>query len=177
MVVIEHSRSFSERYTSAHALLCVLVQCQFPKSIFEPIFYEWSRGTGAMSAVRNVNSALGEDTTTVEAVNRWFTRFTKEDTDFEDKHRSERLQAMEDAAVLDTVKEDPKANTRRIAKGLECTQSRAVIRLPTLGYRKVLTQWIPHTLSMRFTRTSIYQSLLLSSRKTFLEGLVTGDDT
>ncbi|EYB85830.1 hypothetical protein Y032_0290g1545 [Ancylostoma ceylanicum] len=52
-------------------------------------------------------------------------------------------------------------------------------RLQALGYRKVLTQWIPHVLAddMRLTQVSIDQPLLLCpQREKFLEDLITGDE-
>lgn len=144
------------------------------------VFYEWCRGTGATTTVRNINAALGENTTAIRTVHRWFARFAEGDTIFEDKPRSGRPHAVEDSVVLAAVREDPEANTRSLATRLGCTQSTVVSRLQALGYRKVLTRWIPHTLTddMRYTRITICQSLLLRPhRKEFLEDLVTGDES
>ncbi|EYB94856.1 hypothetical protein Y032_0166g55 [Ancylostoma ceylanicum] len=52
------------------------------------IFNEWRRGTEAKETVRNINSALGEDTTSISTVKRCFARFREGYTDFKDKLRS-----------------------------------------------------------------------------------------
>ncbi|KAK6753857.1 hypothetical protein RB195_013068 [Necator americanus] len=102
-------------------------------------------------------------------------RFASGDTDFEDKPRSGRPHTVENSAILDVVKEDPEVNARSLATRLGCSHS-VVSRLQAIGYRKVLSRWIPHILTdgTRFTRVSICQSLLLRThRKEFLENLIT----
>lgn len=143
-------------------------------------FYEWRRGTGATATARNINAALGENTTSTRTVQRWFVRFAEGETIFETKPRSGRPHVVEDSVVLAAVKEDPEASTHSLARRLGCTHSTVRTRLQALGYRKVLTRWIPHALTdgMRYTRVSICQSLLLRShRKEFLEDLITGDES
>ena len=144
------------------------------------IFYEWRRGTGATETVRNINNALGEDTTSISTVKRCFARFEGGDTDFEEKPRSGRPLKVEDSLILGAVKEDPEVSTRSLATRLRCSHQTVLSRLQVLGYRKVLTRWIPHVLtdSTRFTRISICQSLLLRpQRKEFLRDLITGDES
>lgn len=138
--------------------------------------------SGATELRQSVTSTVNWGTTTANAVNCWFARFAKEDTDFESKARSGRLQAVEDSAVIDTLKEDPETTTGVLRKKLGCTQTTVVSRLQAaLGYRKVLTLSAPHTLTdsmRRFTCISICQSVLLRSpREDFLEHLVIGDES
>ena len=124
------------------------------------IYYEWLRGTGATGTVQNINSTLGEGTTSLSTVKRWFARFEEGDTNFEDKPRSGRPHTVDDIAILDAVKEDPELSTRSLATRLGCTQPTVVGRLHALGYRKVLARWIPHELTenARVTSVSHYSS-------------------
>ena len=104
------------------------------------IFYEWRRGTGAMAAVRNINSVYEKDTTPTATVHRWFARFKKGDTDFINKPRSERPLVVDDSVILDTVKKDLEVNTLGLATRLGCVQPTTVGCLHVLGYRKLLTR-------------------------------------
>ncbi|KAK6763132.1 hypothetical protein RB195_023733 [Necator americanus] len=65
-------------------------------------------------APRNINSRLGEGTTTTRTVKLWFARFASENTDFEEKPRSGRPHTV-GSAILDAVKENPEINTRGLA--------------------------------------------------------------
>lgn len=65
-----------------------------------------------------------------------------------------------------------------LATRLGCTQSTTVGLLQAFGYRKVLSRWILHPLTMQFTLVSICQTLLLRPpRKGFMEDLVIGDES
>ncbi|EYC01128.1 hypothetical protein Y032_0110g180 [Ancylostoma ceylanicum] len=143
------------------------------------IFHERRRGTGATETVRNINSALGEDTTLTSTVKRCFAHFKEGDTDFKDKPRSGRPYTVEDSSTLDAVKGDLEVSTRSLAMRLRCTHSTGLSRFQALGYIEVLTRWILHVMTdgMRFTPASICQFLLLRpKRKVFLEDLITGDE-
>ncbi|KAK6763733.1 hypothetical protein RB195_024168 [Necator americanus] len=93
--------------------------------------FEKIRTLLATAAAGNLNSRLGEGTTTINTVKHWFARFTSEDTDFEDKPRPERLHIVEDSAILDAVKEDPEINTRSLPRdsGVDIQQSSVASRL------------------------------------------------
>ena len=141
-------------------------------------FYEWRRGTSAVTTVANINAVFGEKSVNYSTVHRWFTRFEEGDTDFEDKPRSGRPTTVEDSTILEVIKENPEASVRELATKIGCSHMTIDRRLSNLGYRKVLVQWIPHALTdgQRMTRLSICQSLLLrSNRKDFLKDVVTGD--
>lgn len=143
-------------------------------------FYEWRRGTSAVTTVANINAVFGEKSVNYSTVHRWFTRFEEGDTDFEDKPRSGRPTTVEDSTILEVIKENPEASVRELATKIGCSHMTIDRRLSNLGYRKVLAQWIPHALTdgQRMTRLSICQSLLLrSNRKDFLEDVVTGDES
>ena len=138
-------------------------------------FYEWRRGTSAVTTVANINAVFGEKSVNYSTVHRWFTRFEEGDTDFEDKPRSGRPTTVEDSTILEVIKENPEASVRELATKIGCSHMTIDRRLSNLGYRKVLAQWIPHALTdgQRMTRLSICQSLLLrSNRKDFLEDTV-----
>ncbi|KAK6762383.1 hypothetical protein RB195_023193 [Necator americanus] len=84
------------------------------------VFYEWRGGIGATAPARSISSRLGEGTTAIRIVKRWF---ANGDTDFEDKPRSGRSHSVgvEDSAILDAVKKDPVINTRIFAMRLGCS--------------------------------------------------------
>ncbi|XGW34700.1 hypothetical protein V3C99_018587 [Haemonchus contortus] len=50
--------------------------------------FEWLCDTGVTTTVHNINSAMGEDTTSNATAHRWFARFKEGNTGFEDKARS-----------------------------------------------------------------------------------------
>ncbi|EYC11314.1 hypothetical protein Y032_0051g2136 [Ancylostoma ceylanicum] len=70
------------------------------------ILYEWRRGTGATETVRNINGALGEESTSISTVKRCFARFKEADMDFKNKPQSGRHHMVEDSSILDAVKVD-----------------------------------------------------------------------
>lgn len=144
------------------------------------IYYEFRRGSSTRQATANINVALGEATVTQSTVSRWFRRFAFGDTSLEDRKRSGRPIELEDDAILKELKEHPNATTRELAQALDYSHTAIENRLHALGYRRVLTRWIPHQLSdaNRAARVSICQSLLLQpERKEFLGSLVTGDES
>ena len=67
---------------------------------------------------------MEEDITSIAMVRRWFVRFMEKDTDFEDKLCSRCPLAIDDCVILDTVKEDPKVNTRSLATSRQSINSR-----------------------------------------------------
>ena len=98
----------------------------------------------------------------------------------DDEERSGRPRTVDDDDILSFIKENPEATTRELALALNCTHPTIVHRLQELGYRKVLSRWIPHLLTddNMQCRVTICQSLLLRPhRKEFLEDLVTGDES
>ncbi|EYC32013.1 hypothetical protein Y032_0003g1353 [Ancylostoma ceylanicum] len=102
------------------------------------IFYEWRRGTEATETVRNINSALGEDTTSISTVERCFVRFREGDTDFKDKPRMGRphtVEDLEDSSILDVVKGDLEVSTCNLA-----TDSDVPIQRPSVASRLSATE-------------------------------------
>lgn len=113
-------------------LFLTFKKCQFQKSIFEQS--PSTSGAEAAAAVRRINNAFVEGTTTVNAVDRCFVRFAtkKKDADIKDNPRS----ISEESVVLAAVREDPEATT-----WTRIYQSTVVSSLQALGYG-VLTRWI-----------------------------------
>lgn len=105
------------------------------------VFCERRRGTGA---VRDINSALKEDTASIGIVRSSYARFRGRDPDFQ----NERLSVHPYSGKLRNSRRFQRI--RRLAAQavftrLECTNSSVLSRLQHRGYRKVLTQWIPHS--------------------------------
>lgn len=142
--------------------------------------YEFRRGSSATTATTNITSAFGKDVVAKRTVQNWFVRFKRGDTELEDKSRVGRPPALDDDVLLDAIKEDPGVSVRELETRLGHGHSTIDRRLESLGYRKVLTRWVPHAMTdgLKMTRLTICQSLLLRShRKEFLEDIVTGDES
>ena len=142
--------------------------------------YEFRRGSSATTATTNITSAFGKDVVAKCTVQNWFVRFKRGDTELEDKSRVGRPPALDDDVLLDAIKEDPGVSVRELETRLGHGHSTIDRRLESLGYRKVLTRWVPHAMTdgLKMTRLTICQSLLLRShRKEFLEDIVTGDES
>ncbi|VDO22476.1 unnamed protein product [Haemonchus placei] len=98
------------------------------------ILYEWRCGTGATATFHNINSALGENTTSIAIIRRWFIRFKEGDTGFEDKPRSERPLAIDDSVILDTVTMIRKFTPAALRRDMGVPKSIVVGRRQALGY-------------------------------------------
>ena len=144
------------------------------------IFYEWRRGSNASAAAANINDAFEDAIVSHWTVNRWFNHFAAGDTSIDEKERPGRPLSVNEEELLCGVKENPGATTRELATTVGCSQQSIVSHLHDLGYRKVLSQWIPHQLTdaNKLCHMSICQSLLLRPhRREFLEDLVMGDES
>ena len=127
------------------------------------IFYEWKRGSSSSAATANIHNAFGEDIVTYRTVHNWFNRFQSGEMNLDDEERSGRPRTVYDDDILSCIKENPEATTRELALALNCTHPTIVHCLQGLGYRMVLSRWIPHLLTNdnKQCRVTICQSLLL----------------
>lgn len=110
-------------------------------------FYEWRRGSNASTAVSNINDALGEGTVSHSMVSRWFTRFKSGDTSLEDGEREGRPPVIDNDELELAIKSNPEATSRELARTFRCSQVTIELHHQDLGYRRVLTRWIPHRLT------------------------------
>lgn len=139
-LVANHSRNLTLRFLT---LDTVSISQDCIRAI---VVYEWRHGTGATNDSRSKHQrTLGEDTTSIKTVNRWFACFREGETDFERKPPS------------GCHTEDSEICTRSLATRLGCTHPVALSRLQDPGYRRALTRWIPHvwTDSTQFVRISV----------------------
>ena len=98
----------------------------------------------------------------------------------DEKERPARPLSVNDNELLCGVKEKLRATARELATTVGCSQLSIVSHLPDLGYRKVLSQWIPHRLTdaNKLCHMSICQSLLFRPHnREFLEDLVMSDES
>lgn len=87
--ICEHDEQAKAKKIAAKGL--TLITMPTPQEhLWLIVFYEWRCSSGATSTSRNIDSALGGDTTSVSTVNRWFARIEEGVTDFKDRSRSER---------------------------------------------------------------------------------------
>lgn len=144
------------------------------------ILYEYLLGSTTRQATDRINDRLGESTVSHTTVGRWFQRFAAGNISLMDDDRSGRPIEMEDGELLDYLRNHSNASTREMGQALGRSNSTIHDRLLALGYRRVLSRWIPHQLSAsnRAARVSICQSLLLRlEQENFLANLVTGDES
>ena len=153
----------------------------FSKSHFRAVaYFEFLQGHSAPATYDNMCAAFKKEVVCKRTVYRWFEEFGSGDFSLEDKPRSGRPPVLENEALENALKEKPNATTRELARRLGSTHQTINSQLRALGYRKVLSVWIPHELrdSDRANRMSICQSLLLRPhRKDFLRNVVTGDES
>uniref|UniRef100_A0A183GEJ0 HTH_48 domain-containing protein n=1 Tax=Heligmosomoides polygyrus TaxID=6339 RepID=A0A183GEJ0_HELPZ len=98
----------------------------------------------------------------------------------EDGERSGRPSAIGVDGLPLATKSNLEATTRELATTFGCTRSTIELHLHDLGYRKVLTRWIPHKLTEAHmqVRMNVCQSLLTQPhREEVPEDLVTGDES
>ncbi|XGW34595.1 hypothetical protein V3C99_018500 [Haemonchus contortus] len=60
-------------------------------------------------------------------IHRWFARLMEGDTGFENKPRPGRPFAVDDSVIVDTIKEDPEANTADLQQDLGVLNERSLV--------------------------------------------------
>lgn len=144
------------------------------------VYYEFLQGHNARTATANICAAFKKDVVHHSTVCRWYQRFESGNISFEDQPRSGRPSAVSDEVLRNALKTAPNATTRELAAALGCNHMTVANHLHELGYRKILSRWVPHELrdSEKASRISICESLLLRPhRKEFLRDIVTGDES
>ena len=144
------------------------------------VYYEFLQGHSVAEATANIHAAFKEDVLSRWTVNRFFNRFQSGDISFEDQPRSGRPSVLNDDDIREALKCNPDASTRELSMKLACCQTTIVRHLEALGYRKVVSTWVPHELHpfQLAARVSVSQSLLLRPhRKDLNRQLVTGDES
>ena len=144
------------------------------------LYYDWSRHASAAEAARNITDIFGQDAVSERSACDWFNRFRNGKKDLEDEEKEGRPIELDDDALRAAVKEEPEATTRNLEKKLGFSHTTIERHLQQLGYRKVMSRWIPHALTdaQKGTRLTICQSLLSRpNRNEFLQDIVTGDES
>jgi histone-lysine N-methyltransferase SETMAR len=143
------------------------------------LLYEFKFDTKATEAAARIRSKFGEDSVSDRVAQHWFRRFRDGDESLEDRERSGRPQAFDDATLRDCIESDPRQTCADVALELKCDESTARKRLHELGFTKKLDKWVPHILTgcNKFTRFQICTSLLSRfTEESFLDRIVTCDE-
>jgi histone-lysine N-methyltransferase SETMAR len=143
------------------------------------IYHEYSRGTTAAQAARNINAVYGEGSITEQTCRTWYNRFRSGDITLGDQPRPGRPSELDNQALIALVKENNRQTTRDLAEQLGVSHSTVADHLRDLGYRSKFGAWVPHELTEanKWQRLSIASSLLSRyNRKSFLPRLITGDE-
>uniref|UniRef100_A0A7I4YKH9 HTH_48 domain-containing protein n=1 Tax=Haemonchus contortus TaxID=6289 RepID=A0A7I4YKH9_HAECO len=150
-------------------------------SIPRPIvYYEFLQGHSAREAANNTCAAFNKDVVHHSTVSRWYHRFESGDISIERQERPGPPSTLHDDDLRSALTSKPNITTRELATTLGCSKSIVSNRLASLGFRRILSTWVPHELreSDRACRFSIAESLLLCPhRKGLLNGMVTGDES
>uniref|UniRef100_A0A1I7TM94 HTH_48 domain-containing protein n=1 Tax=Caenorhabditis tropicalis TaxID=1561998 RepID=A0A1I7TM94_9PELO len=143
-------------------------------------YYEFLRGQSAAKTADSINEAFKEEVLSHSTVVRLFQRFKSGDISFENHPSSGRPPIQNDDALIDAVEKNPSATTRELAMKLGVSQSTITRQLHSLGYRKVMSSWIPpgsNSSSHLASRVSVCQSLLSRpNRKDLISQIVTGSE-
>ncbi len=131
------------------------------------LLHEFKLCRKATEAVRNINQAWGDDTTTNYIAQFWFQRFRSGDESRQDKEGRGRPSSLDDDQLNDLIKLDPRKSTQNLAKELGVNKSTVSRHLEAMGKVKKLDKWVPHELSERqqYKRLEICSSLLLRNQK------------
>ena len=143
-------------------------------------YYEFLQGRSARTAAANICSVFKAKVVHHSTISHWYQRFRSGDTSFEDEPRSDRKSTVNDEELRALTKAKPNTSSRELAHKLDGSHPTILQHLQNLGYRKVVSSWIPHDLSEsnKATRMSICLSLLhRPHRKDFLQEIVTGDES
>lgn len=143
------------------------------------LLYEFQLGHSATQATSNICRALGPGSISQPTAHRWFKRFSLGNFDLQDEPRSERSDKLVLDGLKELVEKDPRQTTRCLASILGCSHTTIENRLHELGYRSMLSGWVPHDLtwSQQNQRIDICTNLL-SLRRTnqWLDHIITGDE-
>ena len=151
-----------------------------PATLRPIVYYEFLQGHSARAAAENICAAFKSNVVHHFTVSRWYERFAAGDISFEDKQRCGRPKEVDDERLLNALETQPAATSRELAAMLGCVHSTVLDHLHNLGYRTVLSRWVPHELRMsdRVNRINVAETLLLRPhRKDFLSNIVTGDES
>ncbi len=143
------------------------------------LLYEFQQGHSARAAVQNICETLKESVVSHATASRWWLRFSKADYRLTDEPRSGRPREIDLDELQEIVKEDPRLTTACIAYKLGCDQSTISRYLSQLGFRYVLSVWVPHDLTpeQKTNRLDICTNLLTKHRRfDWLNNLITGDE-
>ena len=99
-------------------------------------FYELRRGVAVISATNNINSVYGSSTTTDRTVRNWYRRFQQGERQLEDQPHHRRPLVVEDHALHEAIREDPKTTIRELTTKLGCTHTALKNRLHALDYKQ-----------------------------------------
>ena len=76
------------------------------------IYHEYSRGTTAAQAARNINAVYGEGSITEQTYRTWYNRFRSGDITIGDQPRPERPSELDNQALIALVKENDARSCR-----------------------------------------------------------------
>lgn len=126
------------------------------------LLFMFDEGLSAAAAHRRLMLVYPQLSVSNRAVSEWFARFERGDRDVSDKQRSGRQSTINDQALLQLVKSDPRQTTAVLAERHGSKQSTVALHLRNLGFIRKLEKWIPHELSEEnmIQRATICASLL-----------------
>lgn len=143
------------------------------------MLYEFDSGRKAAQAAKNIRSAYGPDALPERTCRYWFQRFVSGNRRLEDEARSGRPSEVDEALLLELVKDQPKLTTRELADIIGCGWDAVSQHLAAMNIVKKFGEWVPRELTdeQKIVRSTLSQSNLSRAlREPFLARLVTGDE-
>ena len=99
------------------------------------------------------------------------------------RRKKNKLDSEENLILLnEKIQNDRKITTRKLADEMEISKTSVLKLLNLLGYRKLSSRWIPRNLSRNQRKKRLSCSIKMlklysKKRKSFLDGIITGDET
>ena len=123
--------------------------------------------------------AYGEHALAEPTCREWFRRFKSGDFVLEDKERPGQPKKFEDTELQAVLDEDDTLSQKQMAEMLGVKQQTISDRLKAMGKIHKSGKWVPHELTerqMENRKTICETHLSRYERKSFLHGIVTGDE-